>query len=565
LRAVAQSCSFARAEGKGETLVRRSLEREAGRHADPWWREAVIYQVYPRSFMDKSGDGIGDLPGITGKLDYLSWLGVDAIWLSPIYPSPMADFGYDVSDYTDVDPLFGTLEDLDGLIEEAHRLNLKVILDFVPNHTSDEHPWFVESRSSRESPKRDWYLWGDPKPDGSPPNNWESYFGGSAWEWDEVTGQYYLHLFARKQPDLNWRNPAVREAMYDVLRFWFGRGMDGFRIDALWLLVKDERFRDNPEWKEEDWLLNRQSRVYSGDRPEVFEVVREMRAVADEYGDKLLIGEIYLPLERLLLYYGEDLKGVHLPFNFQLVTMEGWDARTVQRLVDDYEAALPEGAWPNWVLGNHDNPRIATRVGAEGARLAAMLLLTLRGTLTLYYGDEIGMEDVPVPPEMARDPEAKLGPGYGRDPVRTPMRWDTSPNAGFCPKGVEPWLPVGGDVERVNVEAQRDDPGSMLSLTRRLISLRRTTPALRSGSYEPAAGAPEGCLAFSRRLKEQEVFVALNFGDGEAEVPLPGAAEDHPWRVLLSTGGEDREGREIRRAARLSGHEGLLLTSTRRH
>lgn len=278
----------------------------------------------------------------------------------------------------------------------------------------------------------------------------------------------------------------------------------------------------------------------------------------------MLIGEIYLPLERLLMYYGDDLEGVHLPFNFQLVTMKGWDARTVQRLVDDYEAGLPEGAWPNWVLGNHDAPRIATRVGAENSRLAAMLLLTLRGTLTLYYGDEIGMEDVPVPPEMARDPQGELFPGYGRDPYRTPMRWDAfSANAGFCRKGVEPWLPVGGDVEEVNVGAQRDDPGSMLSLTRRLISLRRSTPALRFGSYEPIAGVPEGCFAFSRHLNGQEVFVALNFGAEEAEVPLPGLSYNHPWRVLLSTSGEDQEGRELRRAARLSGHEGLLLTPYR--
>jgi alpha-glucosidase len=546
------------------TLARRSLEHEADQYADPWWRKAVIYQIYPRSFLDASGDGAGDLVGITEKLDYLSWLGVDAIWLSPIYPSPMADFGYDVSDYTDIHPLYGTLSDFDRLLSQAHRLGLKVILDFVPNHTSDEHPWFVASRSSHESPKRDWYIWRDSTPGGSPPNNWESYFGGSAWEWDELTGQYYLRLFTRKQPDLNWRNPEVRKAMYDVLRFWFGRGVDGVRIDVLWLLIKDERFRDNPEnpdWKEGDWLLNRQSRVYSGHRPEVREVVREMRVVADEYGDKVLIGEIYLPLERLLLYYGDDLKGVHLPFNFQLVTMEGWNARTVRKLVDDYEAALPEGAWPKWVLGNHDVPRIATRVGAEGARLAAMLLLTLRGTPTLYYGDEIGMEDVPVPPELALDPQGRLFPGYGRDPVRTPMRWDTSPNAGFCRKGSAPWLPIGGDVERVNVKTQRDDPGSMLSLTKRLISLRRTTPALRAGSYVSAAEVPEGCFAFSRRLNEQQVFVALNFSSREAEVPLPGATDDRTWRVLLSTCGEDREGRELRRAARLSGHEGLLLIS----
>ena len=466
-----------------------------------WWKEAVVYQVYPRSFRDSNGDGVGDLAGITGKLGYLSWLGVDALWISPIYPSPMADFGYDVSDYTDVDPLFGTLEDLDALIDEAHHLGLKMVLDLVPNHTSDEHPWFVEARSSRDNPKRDWYIWRDHKPDGSPPNNWEGYFGGSAWAWDEGTGQYYLRLFTEKQPDLNWRNPAVREAMYEVMRFWIERGVDGFRIDVLWLLIKDESFRDNPEnpdWKEGDWLLSRQIRVYSGDRPEVHEVVREMRAMADEYDDRVLIGEIYLPLERLLMYYGEDLNGVHLPFNFGLVTMEGWDSRTVRRLVDEYEAALPEGAWPNWVVGNHDVSRIATRVRPEGARLAAVLLLTLRGTPTLYYGDEIGMEDVPVPPEKARDPQGKLFPGYGRDPARTPMRWDASPNAGFCSEGVEPWLPIGGDLERVNVVAQRRDSGSMLNLTRRLLAIRRAKPALARGSYETAE-APEGCFAYLRK------------------------------------------------------------------
>ena len=542
-------------------MAGRSLEREAGRHVDPWWREAVIYQIYPRSFMDASGDGVGDLAGITGKLDHLSWLGVDAVWLSPIFPSPMVDFGYDIADYTDVDPIFGTFEDFEALLGEAHGRGMKVILDYVPTHTSSEHPWFVESRSSRENPKRDWYVWADPKPDGSRPNNWESAFGGPAWTFDSATGQYYLHLFDPAQPDLNWRNPEVREAMYEVLRFWFERGVDGFRIDVLWLLIKDEELRDNPpnpDWRPGGWTWNKHLRVYSEDRPEVHEIVREMRAVADAYDDRLLIGEIYLPLERLLMYYGEDLKGVHLPFNFQLVTMEGWDARTVRRLVDDYEAALPEGAWPNWVLGNHDNPRIATRVGARGTRLAAMLLLTLRGTPTLYYGDEIGMEYVPVPPEMAHDPEGKLFPGHGRDPYRTPMQWDASPNAGFT-TGM-PWLPVADDHATTNVEAQRGDPGSMLSLTRRLISLRRTTPALRSGSYEPAAGVPEGCFAFSRRLDGQEVFVALNFGAGEAEVHLPGATDDRTWRVLLSTATEYREGRELRRAARLSGHEGLLLT-----
>ncbi len=377
-----------------------------------------------------------------------------------------------------------------------------------------------------------------------------------------MTEQYYLHTFDVKQPDLNWRNPEVREAMYGAMRFWLERGVDGFRIDVLNALIKDDLFRDNPEnpdWREGDPPWERQFRVYSEDRPEMLEILREMRTLADSYeGDRVLIGEVLLPLERMLSYYGPDLDGVHLPFNFGLILLAKWEESAVRRLIEDYEAALPEGAWPNWVLGNHDGPRIADSVGEGRARLVPMLLLTLRGTPTLYYGDEIGMRDVEIPPELVRDPQEMGSPGYGRDPVRTPMQWDASPNAGFTTG--TPWLPVADDYTTTNVEAQRDDPASMLSLVRRLISLRRTTPALCSGSYEPAAGVPEGCFAFSRHLNEQEVFVALNFSAAEAEMPLPGAADDRPWRVLLSTGTEDWEGRELRRAARLSGHEGLLLT-----
>jgi alpha-glucosidase len=318
-----------------------------------WWKTGVIYQVYPRSFMDASGDGTGDLRGITGRLDYLEWLGVDAVWLSPIYPSPMADFGYDISDHTDVDPTFGTLSDFDELLAEAHRRGMRVILDYVPNHTSDEHPWFLESRSSRENLRRDWYIWADPDPGGGPPNNWQSFFGGgSAWEWDGATEQYYLHLFDPKQPDLNWRNPEVREAMYDVLRFWFDRGVDGFRIDVLWLPIKDELFRDdppNPQWREGDPPWKRLRRTYSGDRPEILDIVRKMRAVADSYeGDRALIGELYLPLERVIVYYGApEFDGVHLPFNFALAELREWEPHALGKVISAYEAALPEGAWPN--------------------------------------------------------------------------------------------------------------------------------------------------------------------------------------------------------------------------
>ena len=353
----------------------------------------MIYQIYPRSFQDSDGDGVGDLAGVERRLDYLASLGIDAIWLSPIFPSPMADFGYDVADYCGVDPLFGTLADFDRLLAAAHERGLKLLLDFVPNHSSDQHPWFVESRSSRGNPKRDWYVWRDPAPDGGPPNNWISDFGGSAWEWDKTTGQYYLHAFLKEQPDLNWRNPEVRAAMLDVMRFWFDRGVDGFRIDVLWHMVKHADFPDNPvnqAWAEGEPDYTRVHQLHSTDQPEVHEVAAEMRSLADSYGERLLVGEIYLPIERLVRYYGADDPGVHLPFNFQLIDLP-WDAATIGMAIRQYELILPENGWPNWVLGNHDRPRIAAKIGEAQARVAATLLLTLRGTPTIYYGDEIGI------------------------------------------------------------------------------------------------------------------------------------------------------------------------------
>jgi alpha-glucosidase len=532
----------------------------AGPSEVTWWQRGVVYQVYPRSFMDASGDGVGDLRGIVSRLNYLEWLGVDAVWISPFYPSPMADFGYDVSDYTGVDPLFGTLSDLDRLLEEAHRRGIRVILDYVPNHTSDEHPWFVASHSSRENPKRDWYLWRDPAPGGDPPNNWQSIFGGgSAWEWDEGTGQYYLHTFDVKQPDLNWRNPEVREAMYGALRFWLDRGVDGFRIDVLQALIKDDLFRDDPEnpgWREGDPPWERQTRLYSEDQPEMLEILREMRAVADSYGsDRVLIGELYLPLERVISYYGPDLDGIHLPFNFGLILLEEWEARAVGHLIREYEAALPEGAWPNWVLGHHDGPRIAGRVGEHRARQVQMLLLTLRGTPTLYYGDEIGMRDVEIPPEMVRDPQGIRSPGYGRDPVRTPMQWDAGPNAGFCPPDVEPWLPVADDYATTNVETQRDDPDSMLSFVRRLIWLRNKLPALTLGAYRPREIGNESVISYLREHDESRVLVALNFGAESLEFPL-----DATGGELLCSTHPDRTGGRVNPSLKLRPYEGVILS-----
>jgi alpha-glucosidase len=498
-----------------------------------WWKRGIVYQIYPRSFQDSNGDGIGDLKGIRQRLDYLAWLGVDAIWISPIYTSPMADFGYDVADYCGIDPIFGTIEDFDRLVEDAHARGLKLILDFVPNHTSDRHPWFAESRSSRTDPKRDWYIWRDAAPDGSPPNNWISNFGGPAWEWDEATGQYYHHAFLKEQPDLNWRNPEVRSAMYDALRFWLDRGVDGFRVDVIWHLIKDAAFRDNPPnpaYQPNQAEINRFLQVHSADQPEVHEVVSEMRRVLEEYPERVLIGEIYLPLERLVAYYGQDLAGAHLPFNFQLIHT-AWNAREIAALIDEYEAAVPAGGWPNWVLGNHDQPRIGARVGPQQARVAAMLLLTLRGTPTMYYGDEIGIGRVEIPPEAVQDPWEMNEPGLGlgRDPERTPMHWDGSAQGGFT--SGRPWLPLDPGFPSCHVEALRQDPTSILMLYRRLIGLRRRHPALSVGHYRPVESEGD-VLAYERRHGAERLLVVLNLGHRPHTLPLPGGTNG---RVVLST------------------------------
>lgn len=527
-------------------------------HGHSWWQTGVIYQIYPRSFLDSNGDGVGDLAGITSKLDYLHWLGVDALWLSPIYPSPMADFGYDISNYTDIHPLFGTLRDLDILLHEAHQRDLKVIMDFVPNHTSDEHPWFQQSRQSRTNEKHDWYIWRDPASDGGPPNNWAGLFGGSAWQFDEQTGQYYLHLFDVKQPDLNWRNPAVSQAMYDVLRFWLDRGIDGFRIDVLAKLLKDEAFRDNPEnprWRPSDPPYARQLSRYTQDLPGIHEIVRKMRTLANSYGERVLIGELYLPVERLVQYYGEQLDEVHLPFNFQFVTLPTWEARAIRQAVDTYEAALPPGAWPNWVLGNHDKPRIAKRMGREQARTAQMLLLTLRGTPTCYYGDELGMQDVAIAPELMCDPQGKDNPEHSRDPQRTPMQWDASPNAGFCSPSVKPWLPVAPDARTCNVAVEQGDPHSMLILIRTLLLLRRARSALSVGEQRTLDQSNPTCLVYQRQYQDQRCLVVLNFSAEEQMVRLPDLGQG---RLLLSTH-LDREGLLSLSEARLRGNEGLLI------
>jgi len=484
-----------------------------------WWQKGVIYQVYPLSFADSNADGRGDLAGIAGRLDYLKWLGVDAVWFSPIFPSPMADWGYDIADYTSVDPVFGTLKDFHHLVEEAHRQGLRVLLDLVPNHTSSRHPWFLESRASIESPKRSWYIWKDPGPGGAPPNNWLSIFGGSAWEWDETTGQYYYHAFLKEQPDLNWRNPEVQEAMLEVMRLWLDRGVDGFRIDVVWHLIKDALFRDNPAnptyTPDQSPYLSLLT-THSADQPEVIQVISRMRSLVDEYRDRVLIGEIYLPIERTMRYYGSNGSALHLPFNFQLIQLP-WDPETIGQAIDRYEGMLPVDGWPNWVLGNHDKSRVVTRVGPAQARVAAVLLLTLRGTPTIYYGEEIGMSDADIPEDRMVDTRARRQPGRGRDPVRTPMQWTDGPNAGFTT--AEPWLPVNPNYRQVNVERASTDTRSMLALYRRLLMLRRSEPALSVGAYQPSA-APDGVVAYRRIAGNTSFLIALNFTGSRREVDL---------------------------------------------
>ncbi len=533
-----------------------------------WWQTGVIYQIYPRSFKDTAGNGVGDLRGVTQKLDYLSeTLGVDAIWLSPFYPSPMADFGYDVADYTDVDPLFGDLDAFDELLIEAHARGLKIIIDLVPNHSSDQHAWFIESRSSRDNPKRDWYIWADPQPDGSPPNNWLSVFGGPAWEWDEKTGQYYLHSFLKEQPDLNWRNPEVKEAMFDVVRFWLERGVDGFRIDVAHYIMKDPQLRDNPLAPGHARSIHRpmgeydsQRHIHNRGHPDAHAIYREFREVLDEYSDRsprFSVGEIHIfEWEEWARYYGPNLDELHMPFNFTLLNVE-WKAQAIREAVEGLEAALPEGAWPNYVMGNHDEPRLASRYGREEARVAAMLLLTLRGTPTLYYGDEIGMTDVHIPPDRRQDPWSVEGSlDMGRDPGRTPMQWDAGPNAGFSPPQVEElWLPLAENYEMINVERQLAKPDSLLNLYRRLLSYREATPALERGSYRTLVGVPDNCYAFLREANGQRLLVALSFSAEESRLALPELEEGN---VALSTH-LDREGKIDLTELHLRRNEGLII------
>jgi alpha-glucosidase len=534
-----------------------------------WWRHGVVYQIYPRSFMDAGGDGIGDLAGITARLDHLAGtpdsLGVDAIWLSPFYLSPMADHGYDVADYRAVDPMFGSLADFDTLVAGAHLRGLKVIIDFVPNHTSDQHEWFRQSRSGRDSPKRDWYVWADPRPDGGPPNNWRSSFArvGSAWTLDERTGQYYLHGFLPQQPDLNWWNPQVRAAMDDVLRFWLDRGVDGFRIDVAHRMAKDPELLDNPlievgadvpATERARRLAERGVRLRDQDWPEVHEILRRFRRTLDEYDDRMLVGEVYLlDQPSLVRYLGQGDDELHLAHNFVFLH-QPWDAGALRRVVEEFESLVPAKGWPDWFTGNHDHSRVASRYddgsgnGSRRARVAAMLLLTLRGTPFLYQGEELGMTDVPVPASLRTDVD-------GRDPERTPMQWDATHQAGFTTG--TPWLPVGPEFPTVNVAAQRADPTSMLALYRRLLDLRRGSAALRWGSYATVPGTPGGVFAYLRAAGDERLLVALNLTGEPAR--LHAAAGAAAGRLEVSTDPARAPGPVEQRPLRLGPDEGVVV------
>ena len=504
----------------------------------PWWQSATVYQIYIRSFQDSNGDGIGDLAGILNRVDYLKNLGVDAIWITPFYPSPMADFGYDVADYCNVDPSFGTLADFDLLRDALHKRGMKLLIDLVPNHTSNQHPWFKEAIASKNSAKRDWYIWHDPASDGGVPNNWWSLSGGSAWQYDDASKQYYMHSFLAEQPDLNWRNQQVREAIYNVMRFWLDRGVDGFRVDVIGGLMKDPAFRDDPvneDYKETDPDFLRLKAINSSNRPEVMEVIAEMRGVLDEYqGERVLIGELYQPVEQLVFYYGKHNEGVHLPFNFNLMWRD-WKAWGVMKLIELYERHLPEGAWPTWVLGNHDQPRVATRLGPAQARLAMMLILTLRGTPTLYQGEELGLENAMIPQVEIQDPFAKAGKGQGRDGERTPMPWDGSTHFGFSTH--QPWLRLGPDSQAKCVAIQERDKRSMLAMTRALLHIRQEEPALSVGEWAPLY-ADDHVLAYERVDAYDRFVVILNLTGQTVLAEAP----PYPAKLMLSTYLDQEEG-----------------------
>jgi len=523
---------------------------------DDWWQTGVVYQVYPRSFADTNGDGMGDLGGIFDRLDHLGGesdsLGVDAIWLSPFYPSPDFDFGYDVADYLGVDPKYGSLTDFERLAAGAHARGMKVVIDLVLNHSSSDHAWFRASRASRSGPYADWYIWRD-SPGRSilgarrPPNNWRSYFGGSAWTWDDAREQFYLHTFLPEQPDLNWRSPAVREALLGVVRTWLDRGVDGFRLDVFNTYFKDAALRSNPRRIGRRGAWSWQHHVHDRDQPELLDLLTELRAIVDERPGRMTVGELF---DGTLTNAAPLIQPRHLVFDWSLITLP-WSAAAFKRAITVRDAAFGPDRWPANVLSNHDQPRHASRLApagtdaaaiAEGddrAKVAATMLLTMRGTPFLYYGEEIALRNLSIPNSEAADPPARrasfLFPWWNRDQARGPMSWDAGPGAGFSTG--TPWLPLAPDFTRRNVEEQTRDPASVLNAYRQLLRLRRSTPALRTGAQELLAQGDSEVLAYLRTSGDATAFVALNFASRPATVSIPPGPAGRPWRVAFSTTG----------------------------
>jgi len=499
------------------------------------WGARVVYQIYPRSFNDSNGDGIGDINGITEKLDYLKDLGISALWLSSIYCSPMNDFGYDISDYYQIDPLFGNLNDFDNLLKQAHKHNIKILMDFVPNHTSVDHEWFKKSRSSKQNSKRDWYIWKKPKPNGGTPNNWLSQFGGSAWKFDEKTGEYYLHSFDVSQPDLNWRNPEVVEEITKMMRFWLKRGVDGFRVDVAYQLFKDPFFRDepdNPEYKiDKNSQYNSLLHIYTVALPETLEMLKKLHDVIDEYEDRFMVCEIYTFLkETVNLYHIVDRQSF-APFNFSFLSLP-WIAQNHKRFIDEFDEMIGDNYFPTYVLGSHDFPRIVSKLGENQARTAALLQLTLRGIPFIYYGEELGMKNRDIPKEKVKDPIAlhTPGTGFGRDPVRTPMQWDDSEYAGFS--DAEPWLPLETEYRKRNVQTEKQNKTSFLNLYKSILKLRNTKTSLSNGKYIKYFCKNPDIFGYFRRNKLEETFILANFSKEAQETELPNSN----WNILLSTG-----------------------------
>ena len=507
----------------------------------PWWQHAVFYEIYPRSFADSNNDGVGDLNGITSKLDYLKELGVDAIWISPCFPSPQVDFGYDVSDYENIDPMYGTLADFDNLAKEAKKRGIHIILDFVVNHTSDQHPWFLDSKSSRTSAHRDWYIWRDGKGPGQPPNNWTSTFGGSAWKFDPTTNQYYYHYFYAEQPDLNWRNPAVKDAMFDVTRWWYKRGVSGFRLDAVDTLFEDPNLKDNPVKPGKNAFGDPfQEKKYNTKLPEVHDALRGLRKVADEY-DAVLIGETWTAdIAELNQYYGKNHDELQLPMDFLFTTVNKLSPAEFRKQIAEVNSA---SGWPTFVISNHDIVRSYDRYGDgehndEIAKLMAGLYLTLRGSPIIYYGEEIGMKTTPpTRKEDVKDPIGRTGwpKEKGRDGERTPMQWDQSANAGFS--NGTPWLPVPATAKTHNVADEAKDPNSILAFYERVLKIRRTNPALANGDYVPINENNQNVLSYLRIYRGQGVLVALNMSGTTQKISFPTNAHGFTSaKSLLATG-----------------------------